>query len=668
MKSTNMTNTNKSIATKLLVIVFGIYLVISIGMMISNMMLEHRYQKENISRDLEGIQRTFEHVLAHNIWQMDQDGLRSTVEGILEMSVVVGVEIHNDKDLDIANAGIIEHDHGHHIVGKDGHIIEHDHTHTVFSEVGTEVDLFGLDISESTVNQEDAYQHGMFGYSFPIVHSHENGSPVLGRATVFSNESVIWERVKLSYLLIVLTKILETAILWFLFMWVFGFVLKKPLSLLASAAQKVDLDNLQTSKVDIKHTRHDELKRLETSFNEMISNLQMSLYERQQAEKEVIQAMEFVDNAVNAQADTFFVFNPKTGKSLKWNKKFSEISGYTNEEIMTMKAPDSYYDQKDIEKAMKSLKELAMTGSSTVKLFLKTKTGIKIPFEYNVSIIEMPDGENVTVSIGRDITERRQAEIERERLLKTLKSKNKELQSIVYVASHDLKSPLVNISGFGHLLKESCDAISTMVNGSESIHDEQNAKELERIAHEEIPEYLKYIQAGADKMKKLLDGLLQISRVGTKKIFIEAVNMDNVINNIKESMEFQLNKTGDQFGVDALPECMADEAMVNQIFSNLIDNAIKYLDPDRPGRIQVSGWTDDGMNTYCIEDNGIGVAENHIDKIFEIFHRLHPNDVIEGEGLGLNIVTRSLDRLNGTIRVESEEGTGSKFFVTLPGC
>jgi len=111
-----------------------------------------------------------------------------------------------------------------------------------------------------------------------------------------------------------------------------------------------------------------------------------------------------------------------------------------------------------------------------------------------------------------------------------------------------------------------------------------------------------------------------------------------------------------------LPSCSGDEAQIGQVFSNLLDNALKYLDPDRKGVIRISGTR---QLVYCVEDNGIGVKMSHQNKIFEIFHRLNPGDGTAGEGLGLAIVHRILDRHGGRIWVESKPGKGSKFFVSL---
>jgi signal transduction histidine kinase len=114
-----------------------------------------------------------------------------------------------------------------------------------------------------------------------------------------------------------------------------------------------------------------------------------------------------------------------------------------------------------------------------------------------------------------------------------------------------------------------------------------------------------------------------------------------------------------------LPPCQGDQTQINQVFSNLLDNALKYLDSNRPGEIRVSGREESAEIIYSVEDNGIGIAEEHQESIYHIFHRLKPQHG-SGDGLGLTIVRRVVDRHNGKIWVASLPGRGSTFYVALP--
>jgi signal transduction histidine kinase len=131
------------------------------------------------------------------------------------------------------------------------------------------------------------------------------------------------------------------------------------------------------------------------------------------------------------------------------------------------------------------------------------------------------------------------------------------------------------------------------------------------------------------------------------------------------SFEFQIREAGVKLKVGRLPQCRGDRAQLNQVFSNLIDNALKFLDPKKPGIIRISGRKEDNKVVYTVEDNGIGIAPEHHKTVFQIFRRFASMDT-PGEGLGLNIVRRILDKHGGKIWLESEPGKGSRFHVSLP--
>ncbi len=178
--------------------------------------------------------------------------------------------------------------------------------------------------------------------------------------------------------------------------------------------------------------------------------------------------------------------------------------------------------------------------------------------------------------IFQDITERKNFELERERFLKVLESKNKELRSIVYVASHDLRTPLINISGFVKELSRHCDEVRGILEGLN--FDTEKHKQLDLILKDYIPEAVDFVIAGTSKIQSLLDGLLSVSRVGTAAVEIEKLDMNEIVGQVLKTVKYKAREKAVSIEVDDLPCCMADASLVNQVFSNLVDNGIKYPD------------------------------------------------------------------------------------------
>ena len=250
-------------------------------------------------------------------------------------------------------------------------------------------------------------------------------------------------------------------------------------------------------------------------------------------------------------------------------------------------------------------------------------------------------------------------EIKLNNLMRTLESKNEELQSIVYVASHDLKSPLVNICGFGKLLSKHCRQLK------DGLKENEIDDALSRIIDQEIPEDIDFILQSAEKMNALINGLLEVSRAGMMSLNIRHLEMNELIEGIIKNVRYKTRQLEAAITVDPLAPCVGDAAQISRVFTNLIENALKYADPSRKPRIHISGTVCGDHCVYCVEDNGIGIDSAYHGKIFEIFHRLNPQHVSDGEGLGLTIVRRILDRHSGTVWLESAVGKGSKFFVSL---
>jgi len=346
------------------------------------------------------------------------------------------------------------------------------------------------------------------------------------------------------------------------------------------------------------------------------------------------------------------------------NRTAEEIYGYCKDELVgqspSILSPDTYK-----ERHRKILIDILTSGKADKMIFEEEglrKDGSLVPIE--ISFTLEVEKENMIIAVVRDISERRKAEEERSRLLDELKDKNKELEQLVYIASHDLRSPLVNVQGFSKELEQAFKHVkSTLFNGED--FPPQVKEMLAPTLNEDIPEAIHYILTSIAKMDSLLAGLLRFSRLGRAALNMQKLNMNKIMGDIATSFEYQAKEAGIILKVDALPACVGDETQINQVFSNLIDNALKYRKPSQPGVIAIGGGRENGEAVYYVEDDGIGIAPEHQDKIYELFHRLDPK-ATQGEGLGLAITRKILDRHAGKIWVKSEHGRGSTFFVSLP--
>lgn len=266
------------------------------------------------------------------------------------------------------------------------------------------------------------------------------------------------------------------------------------------------------------------------------------------------------------------------------------------------------------------------------------------------------DGRIVRMEIATDITEIKRAQ-------EIIEAKNKELEQIVYVASHDLRSPLVNVDGYRREIEYSIEDFIKIIHRLPI--EEEDVQRLNQIIIPDMREALYHIKNSAQQMDALLKGLLKLSRIGRRALTIKPLDMDDLIHRLISSVEFQVKESGTEIEVTRLPSCLGDEVQVTQVFSNLVNNALKFLHPHRRGRIRITGTREKESTIYSVSDNGIGIEPRHQEKIFELFHRLDPNNK-DGEGLGLTIVRQILSRLNGEIWVQSQLDKGSSFYVRLP--
>ncbi|WP_440951417.1 sensor histidine kinase [Methanosphaerula subterraneus] len=247
-------------------------------------------------------------------------------------------------------------------------------------------------------------------------------------------------------------------------------------------------------------------------------------------------------------------------------------------------------------------------------------------------------------TIFDDITERRKAEEVLRGYGERLQASNEELQLFAYVASHDLQEPLRNIVSFSQLL---------------------NQRYRGRL-DADADEYIRFIIEGGKRMQMLIQDLLQLSRVETSAMPLVPADTQRIVADTLGTMKTLIHEAGATVTVEDLPPVMADATQLEQVFANLVGNALKYRRPGVPPVIRISAERTEKCWRFAVEDNGIGIAPEFFDRIFVIFQRLHTRDEYEGTGIGLAIVKKIVERHGGRVRVESTPGEGSTFFFTLP--
>jgi signal transduction histidine kinase len=226
-----------------------------------------------------------------------------------------------------------------------------------------------------------------------------------------------------------------------------------------------------------------------------------------------------------------------------------------------------------------------------------------------------------------------------------LKEVNEELESFAYSVSHDLRAPLRAIRGLSDILL--ADYQGTL--------DDTASDLLDRIV------------IAASQMDWLIRDLLHLSRLRSSELFLQQISFIAVLEAAKDQLALEIKNSGTEIEIMApLAEVRGDKALLTQVLSNLLSNAMKFIPTDRTPKIKVTSETINDKTRVIISDNGIGIAEEHQGRIFDIFERLHGYDDYPGTGIGLALVRKAMQRMGGTIGVESKIDHGSKFFLELP--
>ena len=332
---------------------------------------------------------------------------------------------------------------------------------------------------------------------------------------------------------------------------------------------------------------------------------------------------------------------------------FGCLKDFPEDSLLQNNAYDGFFGMSIRDPEEKNLGVLALYSRGRLELPTRSPEVLRILAERCASEFQRSRQEDALKILNHDLAD----------MARNLGMKNREMESMLYVTSHDLKAPLVNILGFSKELATSLDDFKENMRKAHHEMDEQARSILET----EVPSCLQYIQNGVTRMERLLNGLLKLFRIGRAPLERQPMSLNGLLQELQNELHYQLREFSVQLTLDDLPDCMGDENQLAQVFQNLVTNAIKYRDPERPLVIAIRGRKVNSDVEIEIEDNGRGIRENEKERIFQLFYRAANSKGIPGEGLGLTIVQRIVEQHAGQLRVESTAGKGTTFIIRLPG-
>ena len=334
-----------------------------------------------------------------------------------------------------------------------------------------------------------------------------------------------------------------------------------------------------------------------------------------------------------------FLLDPE-GLVRTWNKGAERIKGYTPEEIIGQHFR-IFYTQHDKKKGLpeKLLRQAVKFGKTSLEGWRVRKDGTT--FCASIVITALHDKNDHIIGftkITKDLTDRKLIEDVRQ-----LAQKNKELEQLVYITSHDLQEPLSSITGFANILEQ---------NYGEQLDEEGN-------------KYLHYLTQSCSHMSTLIKALLDYSLIGRERK-LERVNCNKLVSQVTDNLYHAIHENNARIIVGELPTLDANSVELELLFQNLIGNAIKFRREDTSTEIIIRASKQKDVWEFSIRDNGIGIDEQFQEKIFNIFQRLHNKSEFEGTGIGLAHCKKIVSLYGGKIWVESTPGEGSTFHFTLP--
>ncbi len=354
--------------------------------------------------------------------------------------------------------------------------------------------------------------------------------------------------------------------------------------------------------------------------------------------------VESLQKQIIEKANALILALNQEGKIIQFNKKCEEVTEYTKSEVMgknwcqLMTPPEEkhlhFFEQEPFIKT-----------SSSFEYPLITKKGMQRTISWHSVFFTVEEEHIKSIYIGEDVTEKKNHQKELETKNKVLKEENEELQNFVSIVTHDLKSPLYILQDFTSIL----------------LRDHKSQ------FREDALYYLERIKKNAENMERLIIDILEFSQIGATEDDYQIYPIIQIVERAVDELGPKIKEKNIHLTfAKNFPSTFCNPNRILQVFINLISNAIKFMNPEREGTIEIGCSEKNKENEFFVKDNGIGIEEEYREKIFTIFQRLKESKEVEGNGIGLAIVKKVVGKHGGKIWVHSQKGMGSTFYFTLP--
>ncbi|MBI3903395.1 MAG: PAS domain S-box protein [Nitrosomonadales bacterium] len=328
---------------------------------------------------------------------------------------------------------------------------------------------------------------------------------------------------------------------------------------------------------------------------------------------------------------------------IEWgNNTFTLLTGHRKADVLEKNVSILFAGNENAYEAM--CPKLNETRHYEIETWIRRKDGSEFPAELTLSAVRS-DADMITHHVLEfsDITEFRQAREELIRRTRELSRSNQELEQFAYVASHDLQEPLRMVASYTQLI----------------------AQRYKGKLDTDADEFIAYAVDGATRMQAIINDLLALSRVSTRDTGFSRVDSRVALDKALANLRLVITESGAEIVCTSLPALDADGSQLTQLFQNLIANALKFRGAMSP-RIEISAEHRGEEWVFQVRDNGIGIAQEHFERIFLMFQRLHGKREYPGTGIGLTICKKIVERHNGRIWIESEPGKGTTFYFAIP--